>query len=353
MPHASVAIITRTKNRPLLLRRAVESVLGQEFGDWLHVIVNDGGDAAVVDALLAEYPERYQGRLVLLHHPESLGMEAASNRGIEAVESEYIAIHDDDDSWKPGFLSQTVGYLQSPEGAAHAGVVTDIERITERIEGESVTELAREPCPELIGDLSLWQLARDNLFPPIAFLYKRAVYAEIGGTYRESLPVQGDWEFNLRFFLHFSVGHLHAPLAGYHHRIANEGHAIYGNTVIEKVPLHWQTQAAIRSAALREDMATGRFGKGALLALAGADKQREHQLSTLQRDMQSQLAGLNERLHGLEMQAQQEQKRLQAAVEQARAEAEQLRTALMAMRQSSSWRFTAPLRAITRRLRRA
>ncbi len=58
---ARVTVITRTKDRPLMLRRCMESVLGQSFPDWLHVIVNDGGNPHVVDLLVAEYAARYAG----------------------------------------------------------------------------------------------------------------------------------------------------------------------------------------------------------------------------------------------------------------------------------------------------
>lgn len=37
-----VGIITRTKNRPLLLRRAIQSVANQTYKNYVHIIVNDG-----------------------------------------------------------------------------------------------------------------------------------------------------------------------------------------------------------------------------------------------------------------------------------------------------------------------
>ena len=57
MPASLVAIVTRTKNRPLLLERALNSVLGQSFADWHQIVVNDGGDPAPVDALAERYRE--------------------------------------------------------------------------------------------------------------------------------------------------------------------------------------------------------------------------------------------------------------------------------------------------------
>ena len=107
-----VAVITRTKDRIPLLKRALESISDQTFRDFIWVVVNDGGERAGVDDIVAEARRRgIETRL--LHHEKSLGMEAASNAGIRACDSEYIAIHDDDDSWKSAFLERTVDFLDN------------------------------------------------------------------------------------------------------------------------------------------------------------------------------------------------------------------------------------------------
>ena len=69
-----VAIITRTKDRQVLLRRAVLSVINQTYSDWIHVIVNDGGCSEVVEQSVAAHRKVYGDRLKILHHKESLGM---------------------------------------------------------------------------------------------------------------------------------------------------------------------------------------------------------------------------------------------------------------------------------------
>ena len=50
---ARVAVITRTMDRPMFLERALASVAKQTFRDYVHVVVNDGGDNdAVKSAIL-------------------------------------------------------------------------------------------------------------------------------------------------------------------------------------------------------------------------------------------------------------------------------------------------------------
>src|SRR5579872_6127308 len=99
MEAPKVAVLTRTKNRPLLLRRALDSVLAQTFTEWQHVIVNDGGDRGEVDALVEHVGKRYGDRVKVVHHERSQGMGAAGNAALRASTSEYVVFHDDDDSW--------------------------------------------------------------------------------------------------------------------------------------------------------------------------------------------------------------------------------------------------------------
>ena len=94
----------RTKDRALFLSRAVSSVLGQTYSNWTLVVVNDGGDPAAVDAVLAEHAHRLADRVTVVHNPASVGMEAASNIGIRHANTHYLLIHDDDDTLEPEFL---------------------------------------------------------------------------------------------------------------------------------------------------------------------------------------------------------------------------------------------------------
>src|ERR1051326_496569 len=133
-----VAIITRTRDRPVFLRRAVNSVLSQSFNDWIHVIVNDGGGQPPIDSLAREFSEQYGDRLRVIHRAESSGMEAASNIGISSSDSDYLLIHDDDDTLDPNFLAKCVGYLDAPPHESIRGVVTHAITIEERLVGGEI-----------------------------------------------------------------------------------------------------------------------------------------------------------------------------------------------------------------------
>lgn len=233
-----VAVITRTLNRPLLLKRAACSVAAQTYPNFIWVVVNDGGDPEIVDRVIENSPVDRR-RIVRIDNPLSRGMEAASNAGIRSVESDYIVIHDDDDSWHPDFLRRTIDFLHGPRGRPYGGVITQSLYISEIIKDGRVTELERKPFMEDIRRIELAEMAGGNLFAPIAFVYKRSLWDEIGG-YNETLPVLGDWYFNLEFLLRADIGVITEPLAYYHHRDQGGAHAggAYANSVIGGISKH-------------------------------------------------------------------------------------------------------------------
>lgn len=249
------AIITRTKNRPLLLRRAVRSVLQQISPDWMHVIVNDGGDPDEVKDVVEPHTGDYAGRLKIVTNTTSIGMEAASNLGIRACQSDYILIHDDDDSLEPEFLTETVRYLGDPPSPQIAGVVSLVNRIDERIEGDTVYETGRSLYKSLAPCIGIAEMANLNPFPPISFLYRRSVLDDIG-WYDEKLPVLGDWDFNLRFIMKHDIGVIQKRLCNYHHRPSIVSGDM-GNTVHAQSKLHWHYNIVVRNRFARMAPAIG------------------------------------------------------------------------------------------------
>jgi len=259
----TVAVITRTKNRPLLVRRALESICQQTFKRFQWVIVNDGGELDAIDAIAAEAEARGVDTLVI-HLPASIGMEAASNKGIHAVDSQYIVIHDDDDSWQPAFLEVTTDFLR--QNPSYGGVVTQSMRVDEEIMGDCVRVLSKYPFNRTLTNVYLIDLLGANSFPPISFLYKREAFRAVG-DYDPTLPVLGDWDFNIRFLQRYNIGVVPELLANYHHRVNVQGGAAYENTVIAGVSQHLLYDAVIRNRMLRQDLAEGRFGVGCLMSV--------------------------------------------------------------------------------------
>lgn len=273
----SVGIVTRTKNRAVLLRRAIESVANQSYDNWVHVIVNDGGDVESVEKLLKPYKENFSERIKVIHNPQSVGMEAASNLGLALLDTEYAVIHDDDDSWSPEFLTRMMGVLQQEQKALPSiqGIICYSNRVIETVTGNLVTIEFTDPFNHWIpaGLVSLDRMLYENMFPPISFIFSLNVCREIGG-FNEQLPVLGDWDFHVKFMLKHDIWVLPEPMAFYHHRPTADG--VMGNSVIAGLDKHRLYRSLLTNQWLRDDLNGIGNGLGTYCA------QREH-LETLLR----------------------------------------------------------------------
>lgn len=189
-----VLIVMRTRWRLDLLPRALRSVLAQTYPHWSLQVVNDGGPVHLVESELAPYRHLFEGRLHILHLPTQRGMEAASNAGIAAQDSEFIAIHDDDDSWRPEFLEQMTHCLDTHN--AMAGV-SRTEIVRETWHNGRYVSTERTPFGPELDQITLEDLSSRNLFPPIAMLFRRKALHKVG-CFHEGLPALGDWHFNKR-----------------------------------------------------------------------------------------------------------------------------------------------------------
>ena len=246
----------RTRNRPLLLERAVESVVSQSFTDFELVVVNDGGDAGEVESILARHPAPGGALVRAVHHAEALGLRSPPNAPIRETSSTYVVIHDDDDSWHPAFLERTTAYLDET-GAM--GVLAPTERVVEEIQDGRIVTLSKEPFHGDLEFVSLYATCFDNVAAPIAFLYRREAYEAVGG-YDESLGSVADWDFTLRFLLQFEIDVLRGeePLAFYRHRPEAAGaelNSVYSGR-------HDAARNLMANRYLRDDIRAGRVGLG-------------------------------------------------------------------------------------------
>ncbi|WP_164478165.1 glycosyltransferase family A protein [Microbacterium sp. ABRD28] len=257
-----VSILVRTKDRPVLLARALDDMLAQTRSDWEAIIVNDGGDAAEVQAVVAARADPFAERVSVIHHQDSKGMEAAANVALAEAAGEFVVIHDDDDTWSPTFLAETVGHLQAHHDAIAVAVRTEI--VDEEIRGSEIVETGRRPFGPPHDVVTLLDLLLINRVVPIGLLVRSEAVRRIGG-YDESLPVVGDWEFNLRLARAGRIDFLPAtPLAFWHQRAQADG--ALANSMGGGYGAHARYDRLVRDRQLRTDLEAG--GTGHLLYLA-------------------------------------------------------------------------------------
>ncbi len=100
-----VSVIIPAYNAAWCIRRAVDSVLAQDFRDYELIVVDDGSQDETAP-LLATY-----GTSVRVVGKVNGGLSSARNAGINAARGVYIAFLDADDWWLPGKLSRQVALM--------------------------------------------------------------------------------------------------------------------------------------------------------------------------------------------------------------------------------------------------
>ncbi|MCU1635615.1 MAG: glycosyl transferase [Cryobacterium sp.] len=112
MSRPPVTAIVPTHNRPELMKRAVQSILAQDYaGDIEVIVVFDACDPVLPDVELAAN----RSIRSLVNH-RSRGLAGARNTGILAASHGFVAFLDDDDHWLDAKLErQMVVFEEKPE----------------------------------------------------------------------------------------------------------------------------------------------------------------------------------------------------------------------------------------------
>jgi glycosyltransferase involved in cell wall biosynthesis len=187
MSKPSVSAVVPTRDRPELLRAALDAILGQEYdGDIEIVVVYDQSESD--RSLETDDPHR---RVRVITNTRTPGLAGARNTGILAATGELVAFCDDDDEWLPGKLAAQIAALEeNPDGEfVSCGIrVSYDDRTVDR-----PLALRRVPLSALLRD-------RMTELHPSTFVMKRAALVDGFGLVDEEIPgsYAEDYEFLLR-----------------------------------------------------------------------------------------------------------------------------------------------------------
>jgi glycosyltransferase involved in cell wall biosynthesis len=103
-----VSIIVPTYNRANIIRKSIDSILSQTYGDFELIIVDDGStdDTKIVVDSYKDKRIRY-----IRNDSSSHGPSVARNIGIQNSKGEYIAFNDSDDIWHGDKLEKQISFL--------------------------------------------------------------------------------------------------------------------------------------------------------------------------------------------------------------------------------------------------
>ncbi len=186
-----VSIIVRTKDRPKLLRKALQSIAGQTYRPIEVVLVNDGGrdlDAKELKGILGDVSLNY------IRLEKNTGRAHAGNVGIEDAKGEYVGFLDDDDEFYPEHIETLAAFLtQSDYKVAY----TDAEMVFRKYDVDIVEYTDEAEYVFSSRDFSFHELLLENYIPFINVLFHRDVFPCVGRL-DEQLIAYEDWDFFIR-----------------------------------------------------------------------------------------------------------------------------------------------------------
>ena len=238
----------RTKNRPWFLRRSLHDIAAQDFADWHVHIVNDGGDAAAVDAVVggAAAAARRRGSQSATT-PCRLGGPRPRIRACAACRPSSSCFTTTTTSGIHRSCRTTARHLdRHPDDI---GVMVRTEIVYEKEGADGFEETGRAPFWPGLHDITYSDLLQVNRAVPISYLYRRALHDEVG-YYREDLHAVEDWEFNLRTTLRHHIGFIDGEPLAYWMQRAGVGGEL-GNSMFALSDEHDRYERLVRDEALR------------------------------------------------------------------------------------------------------
>ncbi|MCM8827392.1 MAG: glycosyltransferase [Candidatus Omnitrophica bacterium] len=104
----TVSVIIPTFNRPGLLKRAIESVLSQDYENIIEIIITDDGSSEETKKVVEEFLKKDKRIIYVKNTKYPKGPCGNKNNGLDYASGEFLVILDDDDELLPNAISTTI-----------------------------------------------------------------------------------------------------------------------------------------------------------------------------------------------------------------------------------------------------
>lgn len=197
----TVTAVVPTHDRPEMMRRAVASVVAQDYPGRIEtIVVFDKADPDLT--LCTDDPRR---PVTVVANDRTPGLAGARNTGILAARSDLVAFLDDDDWWESDKLTRQYRALAAEPGSVFATTAMAID-----YEGSTIVRRAgksRVTHPDLVR-------SRLAMLHSSSFLGRRDAFLGAIGLVDETIPrsMAEDWDILLRAAHVQPIVHLDEPL---------------------------------------------------------------------------------------------------------------------------------------------
>lgn len=224
-----ISVVIATRDRPQLVRRAIDAVARQDYaGDIEVVLVHDQSQP---DLTLETSSRRRRVRVI--ENARTPGLAGARNTGVLASSAEWVAFCDDDDWWRPAKLTRQM------EAAALAGTEAHMVTCAIEVDFEGQLSVRKAGCSAVTHQQLL--RSRMSMLHSSTFLFRRESLLGPIGLVDEEVPgsQNEDWDLLLRASALAPVVHVDEPLV-----VVVWGSAsFFSRTWETKVSsLHWMLQ---------------------------------------------------------------------------------------------------------------
>ncbi|MGX7076495.1 glycosyltransferase family 2 protein [Globicatella sanguinis] len=193
MENNSVSMIIPTYGGSLSLKRAIDSVINQNYPQFNIIVVDDNNPNSEGRKKTEEIMKDYVGnnKVIYIKHDKNMNGSAARNTGANHSDAEYLCFIDDDDISYPGRIIKQVKFLNNhPEyDACYCWAVRQNKEIKFSLTGDltkSLLDLSFSPQTSTI-------------------MFRHLAYSEING-FDERYRRHQDYEFLLRFYKNHRIG---------------------------------------------------------------------------------------------------------------------------------------------------
>jgi glycosyltransferase involved in cell wall biosynthesis len=244
-----VSIIVRTKDRPKLLKRALQSIANQTYRALEVILVNDGGCELNIEELAG-----ILGGVSLnyVRLETNCGRAYAGNVGIENARGRYVGFLDDDDEFYPEHVSILVSFLAD---ADHRIAYTDSLMAYKEYDPETaeLTDIRKELV--FSQDFDYDYLIFENYIPFMCLLFERTALVSAGGFDR-NFEVYEDWDLLIRLGEKYPFHHIKTATADYNQwdteqqiSQSNKDYQFIEQSYLRILSKHWDkvTQKRVRN----------------------------------------------------------------------------------------------------------
>jgi glycosyltransferase involved in cell wall biosynthesis len=195
-PFISVAI--PTFRRPDTIRRAIDSILRQDFSNWELVVSDDEGPEGSTWAIVTEYA-RAEPRIRIVENRRGRGQEENTNNAMLACAGKWIKLLHDDDWLAPGALKTFAEVSKKYPSAAFitcAANVMEEKRVKFRLAPQNRERVSVYSSQQCLTDLYLVRTTRTlGIIPSTLLINRDVIHAGCLMRAHKSIPAGVDQLF--------------------------------------------------------------------------------------------------------------------------------------------------------------